>query len=73
MRFYGYTLQETLAEYAKSFYSLVNTMYRLKAEETLVDMTAYNGDNTTVEQLQKQRKGLHGLLKEVRIAKRLKK
>lgn len=35
IRFYGYTLNQTMSEFAVSFFSLVNSMYRIEANERL--------------------------------------
>jgi len=35
IRFYGYTLSQTMNEFAVSFFSLVNSMYRIEASERL--------------------------------------
>lgn len=35
IRFYSYTLNETMNEFAVSFFSLVNSMYRVQASERL--------------------------------------
>jgi len=35
IRFYGYTLNQTMSEFAVSFFSLVNSMYRIEASERL--------------------------------------
>lgn len=78
MRFYGYTLSEAMQEYAISFFTLINSMYRLSARESLnaitVAGTAMGGDDSdlVIKGYQKQERGLHGLVQEVRVAKRAK-
>lgn len=73
IRFYGYTLEQTLNEFAVTFFSLVNSMYRLKANEALTDMSVSNATQETVDLYRKQAKGVHGVVTETRIAKRYKK
>lgn len=73
MRFYGYTLADTMNEYARSFFSLVNSMYRLQAEEQIrnIEVEAVaNGSNEAFEGIKKKSKGLHGIIQEVRIVKK---
>lgn len=79
MRFYGYTLTQVLDEYAISFFSLINSMYRLQAREQIRDivsvsagMAGKDGQNT-VDELKKQERGLHGVVEEVRTIKGIKK
>jgi hypothetical protein len=75
IRFYGYTSNEVLLEYAKTFFALVNSMYRLQAKEALLFVNnvaaAMSGKDgkSHVEALQKQEKGLHGIVQEVRVIK----
>lgn len=75
IRFYGYTRRQTLAEYAVAFFSMVNSMYRLKASETLDGIvqvgTGMAGDQgrSTIDDLKRQSKGIHGLLEEVKVIK----
>lgn len=75
IRFYGYTLAQTLDEYAVSFFSLVNSMYRIQARENIdgalrvsLGMSGKEGQNT-LHKLEKEAEGLHGILKEVRNVK----
>lgn len=75
IRFYGYTLTDTLDEYAVSFFSLVNSMFRIKARENIdgalrvsLGMSGKEG-KSTLEKLEKESQGLHGILKEVRNVK----
>ena len=72
IRFYGYTAEQVLDELAVRFFSLVNSMYRLQARESLVSITNHltasaGGDEAqkTIEALHKQEKGLTGVLQEV--------
>jgi len=75
IRFYGYTREQTLAEYAIAFFALVNAMYQLKAKERLDGIlevsTGMSGDKgrTTVTKLQEQAEGLEKVLQEVRNVK----
>lgn len=75
IRFYGYTLAQTLDEYAVSFFSLVNSMYRIRAKENLdgalqvsLGMSGKDGKET-LNKLEKESQGLHGILQEVRNVK----
>lgn len=77
LRFYnGYTVKSVMAEYAVTFFSLVNDMYRLKADEILDGITSVSvgmsGDQSAVEKLQKSSKGLKGIVQEVRTVKGVK-
>lgn len=75
IRFYGYTAQEVLHEYAITFFSLVNSMYRLQAREQLRQIVAVsagmNGkeSQSTISEIEKQEKGLHGIVQEIRNVK----
>jgi hypothetical protein len=75
MRFYGYTAKQTLGEYAITFFSLVNSMYRLQAREQLRQIVAVsagmNGkeSQSTISEIEKQEKGLHGIVQEIRNVK----
>lgn len=71
-RFYSYTVAQIMDEHAITFFTLVNTMYRLKAKETLTQVAAINagtsGDssNPLLDDLKKQERGIHGIVEEVR-------
>ena len=76
MRFYSYTVAQALDEFAITFFSLVNSMYRIQANETLdgalrvsVGMAGKDAASTQKE-LQKQSRGLHGVLEEVHVAEK---
>lgn len=79
IRFYGYTSQQVLSEYAVTFFSLVNSMYRLQAREMLRGITtvstAMSGKeaSSTINELRKQEKGLQGIVQEVRTVRGIKK
>lgn len=73
MRFYGYTATDTLQELARTFFSLVNSMYRLQAKESLEAIvntsTAMSGGSEAdkvISELKKQEKGVSGIVEEVR-------
>lgn len=73
MRFYGQSVSQALSEYAVTFFSLINAMYRIQARENMSDLTIINaatngGDNANkvVSELRKQEAGLTGIIKEVR-------
>lgn len=75
IRFYGYTREQTLAEYAIAFFALVNSMYQLKAKENLdgilqvsVGMAGEKG-RSVVGKLEEQAEGLERILNEVRVVK----
>lgn len=72
IRFYGYNLADTFNEYAVSFFSLVNSMYRLQASERLngilevaTGMAGKDG-KATVSKLEEQAEGMNKYLREVR-------
>ncbi len=72
IRFYGYTATEVLDELATRFFTLVNAMYRLQATESLlhinttsVAMAGGQEAQSTISALEKQEKGLDGVLSEV--------
>lgn len=69
MRFYGYTLAEVMGEYARTFYSLINSMYQIKAQEALEAVSCNNATDDLVSAYKKQAKGLHGVVQEVKIAR----
>lgn len=73
IRFYGYTAEEALQEYAKRFFALANSMYRVSAGERLKELSIVNagvnggkGADSLVSDLKKQLKGNEGVLNEVR-------
>lgn len=74
IRFYGYSNSDTLNEYATAFFSLVNSMYEIKAKEMLDDISvlsvANSKDNgaSVISALKKQYAGLGGIVKEVKTA-----
>jgi len=75
MRFYSYTRSETLNEWAVSFFSLLNSMYRIQGDEAInniiqvsAGMAGKDGGSSVVAEYEKQAAGLHGIVEEVRIA-----
>lgn len=70
IRFYGYTVEQTLNEYAQTFFSLVNSMYQIQAKETLYSAYASNATQELIDGLRKQEKGISGTVQEVKTAKR---
>lgn len=78
LRFYGgYTLESVMSEFAVTFFSLVNSMYRLEATEKidLIEGIAIGNAepkdrSNAISALQKSAKGLHGIVKEVRNIKK---
>lgn len=76
IRFYGYSVEQALNDYAVRFFSLANSMYRLQARESLMQLTLINAGSaggsdaqTVIDELKKKEKGLHGILEEVRVIK----
>jgi len=76
LRFYNYTADEALAEYAKRFFALCSMMYRIQAKDSLNDITVIsagtNGGQEAkriVDDYRNQFKGNHGILQEVRTIK----
>ena len=72
IRFYGYTVEQTLSEYARTFFSLVNSMYQIQAKETLYNAYASNATQELIDGLRKQEKGIAGTVKEVKNARKFK-
>lgn len=75
LRFYsGYTLTSVLDEYAVRFFSLLNSMFRIQADEQLASIesiaVANNGNTEMIQSLQKKSQGLHGIIEEVRTVKK---
>jgi len=77
IHFYGYTAEQALNEYAKRFFSLANSMYRIKGVDSINQLViasnaASGGDNAQklMNEFKKQAKGNHGILEEVRIIKK---
>lgn len=70
MRFYGYTASQALSERAQTFFALVNSMYRVQAEDSIRDIVntsaAMNGHQETIAELRKQERGVAGIVREVR-------
>ncbi len=72
LRFYsGYTASSLMQEYLRTFYALVNEMFRLRALEIIDMAMASNPNKQTMDSLQKQAKGLSGIVKEVKLVKKL--
>jgi hypothetical protein len=75
MRFYGYSLKQTLDEYAKSFNALVIEMYSIQAQEIIdssYSQALANGDENVKDVILRQLKGLKSIVKEVRTIKNVK-
>lgn len=76
IRFYGGTPREVLAEYAITFFAMLNAMYQIKANETLnailAAATAQSGEKSSgvIDSLKKQSQGLSKILEEVRSIKK---
>lgn len=74
LRFYsGYTNSKAMGEYAKTFFSLVNSMFRLQAEESLtriVDASAaVNGGEGVIDKYKQASQGISGMVREAKIIK----
>jgi hypothetical protein len=70
---------DSLNEYAITFFSLVNAMTRIRAVELMEDVHANSipqmkesDAKGALEDLKKSSQGVHGIVKEVRTAKRAK-
>jgi hypothetical protein len=76
MRFYSYSVANAMDEFAVTFFSLINCMYRLQAKETMNDVvavsTAMAGKeaSSVMDELKKQERGLAGIVDEVRVIKK---
>lgn len=77
MRFYSYTASETLNEAARTFFGLINQMYRIQAQEALTSinttgagMAGAKDAAPVIDGYKKQAKGLHGIVEEVKVATR---
>lgn len=77
LRFYSYTAGQALNEYAITFFTLVNSMHRLTADEALGRITessvAFSGGSEgakIVDEYKKQSKGISGIVEEVRNIKK---
>lgn len=81
MRFYNYTtIDSVMNENARTFFALMNQMYRLQAKESLNLLqtvgAAFSGGSdyqSVKDALIKQAKGLHGILQEVNLIKKIRK
>lgn len=76
LHFYpGYTMRGVLDEYAVTFFSLVNALHRIKASQTLdiayAVSVGISGDQSAADKLRKAGDGLHGMIQEVRVVKRV--
>lgn len=77
MRFYQYTTSDVLDEVAKTFFALVNAMYRIQAKESLESIqnasVAFSGGSeadNVISGLKKQHRGISGIVEEVRNIKK---
>lgn len=73
MRFYSCTVESVLNGYARTFFALLNSMHEIKAGELLDDIitgrAVNSSDNSTIDSLRKQHRGLGAIVAEVKIAK----
>lgn len=77
MRFYRVTVDQSLDEFAVRFFALANAMFRLKSQEQIDDISSFavaqRDPQSAIAELEKSSKGLHGILEEVEVVKRVKK
>lgn len=66
IRFYGYTAEQALDEFAVRFFALSNSMLQIQADETLTAVMANNANEEVVSKLRTQSRGLPGVVQEVR-------
>ncbi|RLA58677.1 MAG: hypothetical protein DRR04_10400 [Gammaproteobacteria bacterium] len=77
LRFYGgYTIGAVLDEYAVVFFSLVNSMFRIQATESLarvqenaIPQMDQSDARRSIEELRKNARGISGIVNEVRTIK----
>lgn len=78
MRFYNYSLASVLDMPAITFFSLSNSMASLQARESLIGImevaTGFAGKqaSSTISSLEKQAKGISGIVEETKIIKGIK-
>ena len=78
LSFYNYTAEQALSEYAKRFFALVSQMYRVKAKQLLEQYSIFGAaqsgkeGKSVIEQLQKQQRGIEGIIQEVKNYKGIK-
>lgn len=81
LRFYqGYTINSVMDEFAVTFFTLVNAMNRIKAEESLVDIQnnlipnmKENDAKSTVEQIKKASEGMDKYIEQAKIIRNVRK
>lgn len=73
IQYYNYTAEQALSEYAKRFFGLCGSMYKLKARDNLVELTNLshgiaggNDAKKLAEQYKKDFEGNDRILREVR-------
>lgn len=76
IRFYNYTAEQALNEYAIRFFALVNSMLRIEGENNLTNLMIVNygtnggsETNNLFEQYKKQAGGNNEILQEIRSIK----
>ena len=74
MNYYPYSLDQVLGQYARTFFTLVGAMYRLKAiqmiDDITVHITARNNDNEVINKLKEKSEGSSGILRQVKVIKK---
>lgn len=78
--YHAYTVESVLTMYAKTFFSMLSTMYRLKGQDNQQNAyrtaVAFAGGDTFskyIEENTRQAKGTKGLLEEVRLVRSFRK
>ena len=79
IRFYSYTLNETMNEFAVSFFSLVNSMYRVQASERLdgilevATVMAGKESRDVITKLEEQSEGANKYIEQAKTLKGIRK
>lgn len=79
IRFYGYSLTEVMNEFAVSFFSLVNSMYRIQATERLEGIlevaTGMSGKESrdVITKLEEQSEGANKYIEQAKTLKGIRK
>jgi hypothetical protein len=77
IRFYNYTADQVFLERARTFFSLLNAMYRIQAKEMLDAITTVSAGmagkeaSGIIESLNKQKLGASKIANEVRLLEQL--
>lgn len=74
IRFYGSSKQSTLNEYARVFFALCNSMYKIKATEILdkaKSQSIANGNESLLNSVLEQQKGQDAIVEQVKVVKKV--